>query len=359
MNVRIIDQGLGTGDCFQQPLLRLFQDTSIIRCTALIAFVTYDGLLRIGIETGGPLHSFVTLKKELHWIVGIEVVTTADALERLRDLEGLSEGRSSIRAFDDPSKGLFHPKVFMFERSDGSGATLIGSNNLTPGGLENNIEASVLIDDISPKEMEVWRKLWQRAISPGHRLYPITDDLISKVRENRQSQRGGRRRKVRVIEEIETEIIQGNPRILLRYIAGAGGRTSQAHFSRQMVEQFFGLTPGDGKTITIQMVQPGQQPGRLETDRPLVFSQTNRNSRIEMVGLKDRLPPNYPAGWYAILLVQEVEHSRYRYMTLIPTDTGYSTVNDYLSQIPQHGKSFQETIILLDRMLEIWPDYPV
>ncbi|MFC1913140.1 hypothetical protein ACFLX7_02990, partial [Chloroflexota bacterium] len=137
MNIRIIDQGFGTGVSYQQFLLRLLSDESFIRCTALIAFVTYDGLLRLGPEPGGVLHSYFTSPKELHWIVQAETVTTAEALGRLRDLECASAGRSSIRVLEDPSSGLFHPKVFMFERRDESGAILIGSNNLTPGGLED------------------------------------------------------------------------------------------------------------------------------------------------------------------------------------------------------------------------------
>ena len=360
MNIQIIDQGLGTGISFQQFLLRLLRDESFLRCTALIAFVTYDGLLRLGAESGGTLHSiFTSSSRELHWIVGADTVTTAEALVRLRDLENTSASRCSVRVLEDPSTSLFHPKVFIFERSDGSGAILIGSNNVTPGGLEDNIEAAVLIDDLSTQEMEPWRQVWQRVLGLGAVLHPITDDLISRVREERRRQRRPRRRRVRVTEDIEPDFVQGDPRILLRYIAGAGGRTSQVHFSRRIVEQYFGLRPADNKTISIQMVQPGQRPGRLEAHRRLVFSQSNRNSRIEMEGVRERLPYNYPSGWYAILLVQEVEKGRYRYMTLLPTDDGYNEVDNYLGQVPRRGLSFQEDIIQLNRLLDIWPDYPV
>lgn len=359
MNIRIIDQGLGTGISFQQFLLGLLRDESFVRCNAMIAFITYDGLLRLGAEPDGTLQSIFTSTRELHWIVGADMVTTAEALVRLRDLENMSEGRCSVRVLEDPSRGLFHPKAFIFERTDGSGAVLIGSNNVTPGGLENNIEAAVLIDDLSNQEMEPWRQFWQRLLGLGPVLHSITDDLIARVREERKRQRGPRRRRVRTTEEIDPVLVQGNPRILLRYIAGAGGRTSQVHFSRRMAEQFFGLSPAENRTISIQMVQPEQPPGRLERNRPLVFSQVNKNSRIEMRGVQERLPHDYPSGWYAILLVQEVESGRFRYMTLIPTDHGYNEVDNYLKQVPRHGVAFQEDIIQLSRLLEIWPDYPV
>jgi hypothetical protein len=359
MNVEIIGQGLGTSNPFQFFLLRLLRDQSITRCSALVAFVTLDGLLRLGAEPGGALESFVLApSKELHWIVGAESITSADALLRLRDLESMSGGRCSVLVSADPVGGLFHPKVFMFERPGGGGAVLIGSNNVTSGGLEENIEASVLLDNMSPKEMEPWRQVWLRAMALGHRLCPITNDLISEVREERRRQRRARRPR-RAREEIEPELVQGNPRILIRYVARAGGRTSQVHFSRRIVEQFFGLRPGDGGTIDIQMVQPGQPPGRLEAGRRLVFSQTNRNPKIEMEGVRRSLPPDYPAGGYAILLVQEVERGRYRYMILLPTDPGYTALNNHLSQVPRHGLALREDIVHLDKLVEIWADYPV
>jgi hypothetical protein len=358
MNIEIIDQGLGTCDPFQEFLLRLLEDESFTCCNALIAFVTYDGLLRLGPEPGGVLHRFVTTPaKKLHWIIGADTVTTAEALAGLRDMQTLAGAQCLIQVLEDPTGRLFHPKVFMFERSNGGGAVLVGSNNLTPGGLQDNIETAVLLDDISPEEMESWRQVWLR-VSQDSRLRPITDDLIVRVRHDRQRRHISRRR-IRITEETGPEIAQGNPMILIRYIAGAGGRTSQVHFTRHIVERYFGLCPGDGKTINVQMVQPGQSPGHLEVNRRLVFSKTNRNPKIEMDGLKDRLPSDYPTDWHAILLVQRVEPGRYRYMTLLPTDPGYAEVNNHLSQVPRYRLALQEDIIPLDRLLEIWPDYPV
>ncbi|MFC1942530.1 phospholipase D family protein [Chloroflexota bacterium] len=359
MNIRIIDQGLSPGTSFQQFLLDLLRDESLVRCTALIAFVTYDGLLRLGAEQDGALQNIFVSDKELHWIIGADSVTTADALTALKNLEEMSGDRCSVRVLVDPTRGLFHPKLFIFERVDGSGVVLIGSNNVTPGGLENNVEVAVLLEELSNQEMESWREIWRRASSLGSVLRPITDDLIAQVREERRRQRGARRRRLRVVEENEPLLLQGNPRILLRYIAGAGGRTSQVHFSRRIVEEFFSLRPGDVRTITIQMVQPGHSAGRLEVNRRLVFSETNRNPKIEMAGVRDLLPQDYPSGWYAIILIQEIERDRYRYMVLLPADSGYDEVHDYLDQIPRRGLAMQESIINLSGMLDIWSDYPV
>lgn len=91
----------------------------------------------------------------------------------------------------------------------------------------------------------------------------------------------------------------------------------------------------------------------------MVFSQANRNPKIEMEGVRLRLPYDYPQAGYAILLVQEIEHGRYRYMILLPTDPGYTELNTHLSQVPKHGLALAENILRLDRLLEIWPDYPV
>jgi hypothetical protein len=357
MRVRIIGQGFG-GRPFQQALVSALQDDSFVSCWALIAFVTYDGLLRIGPEPEGALHRFLDSRtRQVNWVVGADTVTTAEALIRLRALQTSFSGRCSIRVLEDPRGRLFHPKLFVFERADGSGTVLIGSNNLTPGGLEDNIEAAVYLYDLSTEDMNAWRQFW-RVADADPRLKPISDDLIERVRRDRRRVHLNRRR-LRVTEESDNETAQANAPVLIRYLAGAGGRTSQVHLSRHIAESYFGLRPNDQRTIDIQMVQPGEPPGRLETNRPLIFSQANRNSKIEMDGIKNRLPRNYPSGWYAILIVQQMEERRYRYMLLVPDNPGYQELSAHLDQVPRHRLALQEEILTLDRLLELWPDYPV
>lgn len=357
--MRIIGQRLGSTEPFQSVLLNLLHDDSIVRCRALVAFVTLDGLLRIGAEPGGILDTFVlNTAKELHWIVGVDAVTTAEALSCLRRLQDVSQGRCSIRAFSSVPGSLFHPKLFIFERADGSGDVLIGSNNLTPGGLESNTEIAVLFENLSPAELAEWDYIWQQASAMQSALSDIDNELIAQISYQRQREPQRRRRvAMRVEEEPESSVV--GTRVLVRYVAGAGDRTSQVHFSLGKVQDFFGLRPGDTGEISLQMVQPGEGLGRIERGRRLVFSLVNRNARIEMGGLRHRLPHDYPSSGRAILIIQGVESNHYRYMMLSPGEPGYEQLRDHLDSVPQHGLALKEDILTLGELLAIWPSYPV
>jgi hypothetical protein len=357
--MRVIAQRLGSVKIFQQVLLDLLQDPLVVRCRALIAFATLDGLVRIGAEPGGILDTFISDRtKQLHWVVGIDAVTTAEALSCLKRLQDNSGGRCIVRAFSSNAGSLFHPKLFIFEKANGSGHVLIGSNNLTPGGLESNTEVAVLLEDLPASEFADWEAVWNQADGMQNALLEINDSLIHRI-ENDRKRDIRRRRRVVMREEEELEPSEVGIRVLVRYVAKAGGRTSQVHFSIGKVREFFHLTPGDTTEISLQMVQPGEPLGRIERGRRLVFSQINRNARIEMEGLRNKLPSDYPAGGRAILVVQEVESNHYRYMALLPDDAGYNELRDHLDSIPQQGPALKEDILTLGRLVEIWPDYPV
>ena len=234
----------------------------------------------------------------------------------------------------------------------------MGSNNLTPGGLESNSEVAVLLENLSAAEFTVWDAVWTAATGVHTALNEIDEELIARVADARR--RDVRwRRKIAMREEEEPEPVPTGTRVLLRYVAKAGGRTSQVHFSIGKATEFFGLAPGGADRISVQMVQPGEPLGRIEIGRRLVFSDVNRNAKIEMDGLRRLLPDDYPARGRAVLLVQEVESGHYRYMVLLPGDPGYYELQAHLDTTPQTGQALKEDILALDQLLTIWPSYPV
>jgi hypothetical protein len=69
----------------------------------------------------------------------------------------------------------FQPKIFLFERSDGRCAAIVGSSNLTPGGLDKNWESSVLVKG-STKDT-FFKDLSSQIRSFDSIRLPITADL--------------------------------------------------------------------------------------------------------------------------------------------------------------------------------------
>jgi HKD family nuclease len=67
--------------------------------------------------------------------------TTQEALEALVDLESFGDIAVFVYHNEAPEE-TFHPKVYLFKSSDRA-RLIVGSNNLTDGGLASNIEASL------------------------------------------------------------------------------------------------------------------------------------------------------------------------------------------------------------------------
>ncbi len=373
-----IDELLGSGEPYS-------------RIALVSAFVSLRTILRLRerllIRVGQPTDLLMT--------VGIDLGGTSREV-----LEELLRWNCRVFVFHNAlARSTFHPKIYLFERS--TEATLfVGSNNLTDGGLYSNYEVATRFDFSLPTDTveydNLLKPLGQFLNPSGQAVLPLDNRLIKILAargelpsEIEARSRTGKRNRG---QTADTATVPANPfsaipvpfapplpkelreedkpsrptagaqadaPVLVRYIAGAGGRTSQVHFSRRIAEKFFGLRPEDANTIDVQEMQPGEPPGRLETDRPLVFSTRNRNSRIEMEGLKKRLPSDYPKGWYAVLVVQRVEPRRYRYMALVPGDDGYAELREHLEHVQRQGQAFPEDIMTVDRLLEIWPSYPI
>ncbi|WP_416193410.1 phospholipase D family protein [Nitrobacter sp. TKz-YC01] len=102
---------------------------------AAIAFVKQSGTRHVV----GPLAAFSKAGKS-DLIVGIDHRgTSKEGLDDLLVGVGTS-GR--VVVFHNPIASTFHPKVYLF-RSDAKAEVLVGSGNLTEGGIFTNYEASV------------------------------------------------------------------------------------------------------------------------------------------------------------------------------------------------------------------------
>ena len=111
-----------------------------------VAWVNLEGaaLLRDAAATAGPLDAIVGINNK---------GTTVEGM-----LELLSLTRSLRVLYQHPFV-TFHPKAYCFD--DGKAGTLIvGSSNLTGGGLDSNFEASMAAD-LSPDLREQWQDYWR------------------------------------------------------------------------------------------------------------------------------------------------------------------------------------------------------
>jgi hypothetical protein len=86
--------------------------------------------------------------------------------------------------------------------------------------------------------------------------------------------------------------------------------------------------------------------------RPLVFSQRNRNYKIEFDfgDVKD-----YPSAGPPLLLILEVDVRTYRYQLVLPGDKGYEEMFVLNASLPSVGRGLRRVITNLDEAELRWP----
>ncbi len=152
------------------------------RLSVAVAFVKTSGVSRIEEALGG----FIGNGGKVRFAVGVDHRgTSKEGLRSLMNLIGASNEIWVVHNTDRRETPTFHPKVYLFE-SDEFAEVLIGSNNLTKGGLFTNYEASVssLLHRTNLDEKEIWEKLqstfddWCRETDISKRL---NDEVLARL----------------------------------------------------------------------------------------------------------------------------------------------------------------------------------
>ena len=104
-----------------------------------------------------------------HWLFGLDnCITHPDAIERAMKLKGaevrVSNGQRGV--------WIFHPKLYWFS-DDGSNSSLVlGSANLTAGGLGGNVEAVAALEAVTDTESAALGSIWNATWKLGRRMTP-------------------------------------------------------------------------------------------------------------------------------------------------------------------------------------------
>lgn len=175
MKVSVVAQ-VGGKDSHAAVLNRLLRDRQFHRFRALIAFARQSGIAHIN----ESLTRFAA-RAAVDVIVGIDLGgTTHEALKYLCDLPN---ARVRVATFGR-AEVVFHPKVYIFDGPAGW-ATVIGSSNLTGGGLHSNAEASLLVTGTA-QEANPFEKTWKQfndpvtPVLPAH-LHTVTPALLNQL----------------------------------------------------------------------------------------------------------------------------------------------------------------------------------
>jgi len=79
-------------------------------------------------------------------LFGVDLPTEPVAIERLRSMQMRHKSNFELRRFQ-PGRTFFHPKLSIFVRQGRGMSAIVGSSNLTGGGLSKNYETNVFVDE--------------------------------------------------------------------------------------------------------------------------------------------------------------------------------------------------------------------
>ena len=166
-----------TVDPILDLLLACLQDTHYRRFRFMVAFARWSGLFLLDTD----LQTFAHRKgTSIEGFVGVDLGgTTIEALTYLSELPS-----AHINIIQANTRGVvFHPKVFEFS-GDSGWLTVIGSSNLTMGGLLSNIEASIVIrgasSDVCPSD-QLFDQIAPIAPFTSDHVRQVTDRVLEEI----------------------------------------------------------------------------------------------------------------------------------------------------------------------------------
>jgi hypothetical protein len=252
---------------------------------------------------------------------------------------------------------LFHPKIYILDTAD-SMHFIVGSNNATRGGLENNVEVAIhheLDKTADASLVEEVNKLWAALQAIAN--VRLTRMLIASRRAELAARLpAGKKNAHAKRNPVSSEVrpFDGLLQVLFAEIPRGSGRWNQANFDKDNFMNFF--QAGSGSVVKLWQVEPRGHIASAPEERPGV-SVKSRNFRIELAAAAGK---SYPATGRPIGVFVRIGSRKFHYMLLMPGDTGHRFASEVLKKhaISPPGRMRRFILDLATAMSE-WPQAPL
>jgi hypothetical protein len=275
---------------------------------------------------GDPAFEGFAQSGKFELVVGVDSITDERAVAALIGFDDKFP-KVHIRAFMHDDAPLFHPKLAWFV-SRKRLTLVVGSGNLTVGGLKGNWEAYSVCKIGAPKAAQVeqsivdWLDAWDES------LLDISDPrVLDRAKKNTGNEQvlkraTGVKRKPSVLDESLGVLVAEIPR---------GGsyesRWSQANFDLENYEGFFGAKRGTQRRILLYHVSDTGMLGGVES-RPSIAVKS-QNYRFELAAAHN---VTYPTDGRPIGVFLRLKTGQFLYMLLLPKSSHYAEVSGFLDQ---------------------------
>lgn len=351
------------------------------------AFASKDG---INLLFGDAAFSDFLSAGSFTLIVGLDSITNVAAIEELKRLEAVHRPNLVVKAFVNSLPGsTFHPKFTWFEQGN-SAVAIVGSGNLTHGGLRNNREA-YSVSELSARDFGELKRYWEKWIeSNSDNLRPIDDEEVLKLAEENGRHRPWKRplretkpsagnpaafgksveagvnaddydsskSDTELEESLTYWLIDHETDILLVEIPKSGNRWKQANFSKEIFTNYFGATcfGSDPYRILLRSVDENGVLGALERRQSVSVSSNNWRFELEAAAGLD-----YPIAGRPIGVFAKTGTRAFLYQLVMPDDPYYEEVDAALNTLGTFSKgsmrrktSIAGQVFPLTKSLAIW-----
>ncbi len=285
-------------------------------------------------------------KYPFHLTIGVDAITDTKALKAISSCVAENQNLKA-RVFWGPVPGtIFHPKLCWF-RSRLRAKALVGSGNLTAGGLRGNCEA-FSVAELTATQLASWETKWTTWSEFHKSDFLALDDprVVKQAGQNAiANAKTPKTTNQILIEEEDGKISVGRSRhdsdaVLIAEIPRGGSRWNQANFNLETFRGFFGASPGRTQRIILTHVDTDGALGEQEI-RPSVSVKSN-NHRFELEAASGL---EYPTKGRPIAVFVRVATRTFRYRLLMPGDSAYRRAAAYLAQnVEQEGSQMRRLV---------------
>jgi HKD family nuclease len=307
---------------------------------------------------------FVTFAKanSFDLVIGIDAITNEEALKAIVKATDSATGVKVYVFLHDRPQSLFHPKFCWFRTPTG-GQLVVGSGNLTIGGLRANWEA-YSVNALGKAEASDIVTAWTRWMSDNSSflLAPNDPKVLERAKHNTgwarlvKPEEESDKKKAKgatgaVSGEAATEPIRDGDDVLVAEIPRSGNRWNQANFDLHTYEHFFGAKLGTQRRILLQHVDSDGHLADVE-NRPSVAVRS-QNYRFELEAASGL---RYPKKLRPIAVFVRVAKRTFRYRLLMPSDSHYATAQTFLDQKwTEQGNRVRRVVVKVEELRKAWP----
>lgn len=311
-------------------------------------------------------------KSRFHLIVGVDAITDNKALDAINKIIASHDNLKINFYLPENKRSIFHPKFIWFQKEN-EFIQIIGSGNLTSGGLRWNVEAYSVISNDEDHQRAL--REWQTFLEENKKfIYEYDNEKVIaslayntqlkktllQLRKGKDELNHEERETLNSLlledEDLIPPYISSNE-LLVAEIPKNGDRLQQVNFDKTNFFDFFGASIDKEKNNFVYFFNISYD-GLIQNKevRPAVVVKS-RNYRFELNAVKGL---DYPKNGKPIGIYLKVAAKSFLYMVYLPSDPHHSQLLQLLDiKVGESLSKMRRIKLTAQEVLSYIPDSPI